>query len=355
MHTCWGEPARSKISRWINALLITPWDYSLHSTTKQESRNLCLTGNIWKWDANTSAKHCCNYQACLTYRVIDTRAKFGFGAVKLLPTSTMTGKLYRARPGKCVSGGISALVQWQYGNISCTKAFTTHAARVKAGTCGALPPSIVLWRSDVACHSAVWSLACLSLHIVQLGAPACVTVPETEQILVHRIASVELSQEGRKLRPPALLPPHAATQTRGRWGWASLHYPVASFSIQLKVHGDPDTTAFRRNDFWCLRSLFFLFCFSFIYSSLYFLYAHRLPVHLTALCWSHPPALPPSSPQFSSCGSLFPRLGNINMATQQKYAPVLYKHGNRCTIICSQMMQARWLHLVVVSTDKEGS
>lgn len=30
------------------------------------------------------------------------------------------------------------------------------------------------------------------------------------------------------------------------------------------------------------------FCFSFIYSSLYFLYAHRLPVHLTALCWSHP-------------------------------------------------------------------
>lgn len=100
---------------------------------------------------------------------------------------------------------------------------------------------------------------------------------------------------------------------------------------------------------------FFLFCFSFIYSSLYFLYAHRLPVHLTALCWSHPPALLPSSPQFSSCGSLFPRLGNINMATQQKYAPVLYKHGNRCTIICSQMMQTRWLHLVVVSTDKEGS
>lgn len=77
-------------------------------------------------------------------------------AVKLLPTPTVTGKLYRARPGKCVPGGINALVRWQYCNISCSKAFTTHAARVKAGTCGAPPLWIVLWRSDVACQSAAF-------------------------------------------------------------------------------------------------------------------------------------------------------------------------------------------------------
>lgn len=48
-------------------------------------------------------------------------------------------------------------------------------------------------------------------------------------------------------------------RSRGQWGWASPHYPVASFSIQLKVPGDQNTTAFRRNEFWCLRSLLFIF------------------------------------------------------------------------------------------------
>lgn len=126
-----------------------------------------------------------------------------------------------------------ALCRWQYCEISCTKAFTTQAARVKAGTCGVPPPWIVLWRSDVACHSAAWSPACLSLHIVQLGVPACVTVPEAEQILAHIRASVELSQEGRKPRPLAFLPCHSAIQTcTVLWtvGWEvgpSLHYSIS--------------------------------------------------------------------------------------------------------------------------------
>lgn len=133
-------------------------------------------------------------------------------------------------------------------------------------------------------------------------------------------------RKGRKARPLARLPRHAATQTRTvlwtvggwvglkrGWGWVSLHYPFPSFSIQLKVLDDPDTT-----EFWCSRRLsLLLFCVSFIYSSLYFLSTHRLQVHFTGLCWSHHPALLPSSLQFSSCGSLVPHLGNINMAARQ--------------------------------------
>lgn len=51
---------------------------------------------------------------------------------------------------------------------------------------------------------------------------------------------------------------HKHAQSCAWWGgWASLNYPVPSFSIQLKVLDDPDTTAFRGNEFWCSRSLCF--------------------------------------------------------------------------------------------------
>lgn len=79
---------------------------------------------------------------------------------------------------------------------------------------------------------------------------------------------------------------HKCSQSCGQWGggWASRHYPVPSFSIQLKVLDNLDTTAFRRNELLCSCSLFFVCFFLLIYSSLYLLYAHRLPVHLGALC-----------------------------------------------------------------------
>lgn len=75
-------------------------------------------------------------------------------------------------------------------NISCTKAFKVHATRVKAGTrgtvhhlhepsCGAQMSHVTHWR-DRPCPS------------VQLGVPACVTVPEAEQILARRRAGVQL-------------------------------------------------------------------------------------------------------------------------------------------------------------------
>lgn len=72
----------------------------------------------------------------------------------------------------------------------------------------------------------------------------------------------------------------------------------------------------------------FFFAFSFIYSSLYFLCAHWLPVHLTALSWSHLPLLPPFSLQFGSSGSLFLRLGNKHGSSTAIHTIVVkYKHG----------------------------
>lgn len=181
------------------------------------------------------------------------------------------------------------------------------------------PPWTILWRSDVACHSLAWSPA-------SFCAAGC-----TSMCHYARSWTDSGSQEsrrgalsGRGERPGRSLAflsmqQHKHAQSCGRWvglergGWVSLHYPFPSFSIQLKVLDDPDTT-----EFWCSRRLFLLlFCFSFIYSSLYFFSTHRLPVHFTGLCWSHPPALLPSSLQFSSCGSLVPHLGNINMAAWQ--------------------------------------
>lgn len=187
------------------------------------------------------------------------------------------------------------------------------------------PPWTILWRSDVACHSLARSPAsfCAAGCTSMCHCARSWTDPGSQESRRGALSG----RGGRRGRSLASLvtQQHKHAQC-GRWvgwwvgvgtGWGgvrvSLHSPFPSFSIQLKVLDDPDTT-----EFWCSRRLFLLlFCFSFIYSSLYFLSTHQLPVHFTGLCWSHPPALLPSSLQFSSCGSLVPHLGNINMAAWQ--------------------------------------
>lgn len=140
-------------------------------------------------------------------------------------------------------------VRVQRRSTSCTEAFTTHAAGVEAGgpaarrlrewSCGA-QLSHVTQRRDGGMAVAL-ARGRLSLHIVQLGVPACVTVPEAEQSLAQRRARAELSQEGRKPRPPlALLPQHAATQKRslvdgveGRGGAYTTQFPLFSFHVKV--------------------------------------------------------------------------------------------------------------------------
>lgn len=102
-------------------------------------------------------------------------------------------------------------------------------------------------------------------------------------------------------------------QSCGRWGggWASLHYPVPSFSIQLKLLDDPDTTAFRR------KELFLLYLFLIVFS----LRPPASPLDSTLLISS-----PRTSAVFTSLQLMWkpiPLPGKTNVAAQQQYTPVL--------------------------------